>query len=150
MRMSACSIAFWNSPKPRLSEAVEQRFRGPEIGSAEAFGEAAVDRRQDLMRRLGPGLLMPQPGDARGGPQLPGESLLASRPFDGLPEELLGRGRRVKSARPQDDLAFDAEQLGDIPEASVLRGTVERPVDRREPLSDAAGPAQGVRQFAED
>src|SRR2546422_5582188 len=58
--------------------------------------------------------------------------------------------RRVASARPQDDLAFDAEQLGDIPEASVLLGTVERPVDRREPLRDAACPAQRIRQFAEE
>src|SRR5262249_56037314 len=73
----------------RLAKAVEQRFRRPEIGGAEALGEAPVDRRQELTRRLGPAPSMPQSGEARSRPPLPGQNPLPPRPSHPPPQEHL-------------------------------------------------------------
>src|SRR5882762_6718196 len=91
---------------------VEQGFRADEIGSSEPLGEPLVDGRQEASRRAPAPLSVPEPGEARRCPQLPGESVLTLRPVDGLPEELLGRRSGVRSTRLEDDLPFDAEQLG--------------------------------------
>src|SRR5437899_12500077 len=68
----------------------EKSFCGDEIGGFEPLGEAAVDRPQQLAR-LGHSLLSaPEPGEARSGPQLPGERALASRDVECLMEAFLG------------------------------------------------------------
>src|SRR5207249_4062269 len=73
-------------------------------------------------------------GEACGATQFPGESVLALRPVDGLPEQRLRSERGVRSTQLQNDLAFDAEQLGNIPAAVGGRGALERPVDCCEAL----------------
>jgi cytochrome c oxidase assembly factor CtaG len=50
----------------------EQRRRGLEIRRFEALGEPTVDRCQELRRRVGPPLVMPQPSEAGGAAQLQG------------------------------------------------------------------------------
>ncbi len=50
----------------------EQRLRGLEIRRFEALGEPTVDRCQELTRRVGPPLVMPQPSEAGGAAQLQG------------------------------------------------------------------------------
>src|SRR5439155_23725511 len=79
-----------------LAEAAEQRLRGLELGGVEALGEPPVDRGQELTRRAGATLLMPQPGEADGAAQLHGQHPLPPRPVQRVLEMLLRpRGRRI-------------------------------------------------------
>src|SRR6266705_1483725 len=74
----------------RSTKRVEKSFCRYEIGGFEPLGEAAVDRPQQPAR-LGHSLLFaPEPGEARSGPQLPGESALASRHLERPVEAFLG------------------------------------------------------------
>ena len=54
-----------------LAELVEQRLGVFEIGGIEAFGEPAVDGREQLARLAPPALFSPQPRQARRRAQLP-------------------------------------------------------------------------------
>ena len=49
------------------SQLVEHRLCVFEIGRVEAFGEPAIDWRQEVAGFGAPALLAPQPGDAHGG-----------------------------------------------------------------------------------
>lgn len=72
----------------RLSEAVEERRCGPEIGGVEALGEAVVERRKELTRRPGPAPCMPQPSEVGGAAQLHGQNPLPAGPLQCLLEVL--------------------------------------------------------------
>jgi hypothetical protein len=52
------------------SQLVEQRLCFFEIGSVEAFGEPAIDRREKVAGRGVAALVAAEPGEARGGAQL--------------------------------------------------------------------------------
>src|SRR6266481_3775664 len=133
----------------RLSEAVEQRLGGPEIGGAKALGEAAVERREELTRRLGPALCMPQAGEAGGAAQLHGQNPLLARPVQRVLEVLLGPGGGARGSRQQDQFALDAQELRDAPMLLVTLGSGERLVDRGESLGDLPASGQPLRKAAE-
>jgi hypothetical protein len=76
-----CSSA--SSQEPTFSgEFREQRFGLFEVGGVEAFGEPAVDRRQEIMGLGEFALVSPQPGEARRGAQLQGFRLLTPGGID--------------------------------------------------------------------
>src|SRR6266849_8974256 len=136
-------------PRAWLSEAVEQRLRGPEIGGTKTFGEAAVERREELTRRLGPALCMPQPGEAGGAAQLHGQNPLPAGPLQRVLEVLLGRGGGARGSRQQDQLALDAQELRDAPMLLVTLGSGERLVNGHESLGDLPAAGQALRKGAE-
>jgi len=72
-------------------EALRDLERGLEIRGVEPLGEASVDRGQEVTRRHGLSLLMPQPGEVGGAAQLQGQGALAARPREGVLK--VGRGR---------------------------------------------------------
>jgi hypothetical protein len=60
----------------------DQRLRGSEIRRIKALGKPIMDWREQLKRLLCPALVAPQPGEAGGGAQFPGEGTLMPRPVD--------------------------------------------------------------------
>src|SRR5882724_5058642 len=132
-----------------LSEADEQCLRRPEFGGVEALGEASVDRRQEVTRRLGPTLLMPQPGEAGGAAQLHGQYPLPVGPAQRMLKVFFGRAGSALASLPQDQLGLDAQELRDAPPLLVTLGSGERLVDRRESLGDLPAGGQALRQGAE-
>src|SRR6185295_2323338 len=100
--------------------------------------EPAVKRRQELTRRLAPTLCMPQPSEASGTAQLPGQRSLPARPLQRALKVLLGRRGGDRAPRQHDKLGLDALELRDGP--MLLAGSGERLVDRRESLGDLPDP----------
>jgi hypothetical protein len=99
----------------RLCERVEEGLCSFQIGRGEPFGEAVVDRLEKRQAIRGTALIGPQPGKARCGAQFPGQRTWPARPIERLPEMILGRRRRSKCALQQEELALDAQELGDYP-----------------------------------
>src|ERR1700720_793522 len=58
------------------AEFVEQRLCIFEVGGVEAFGEPAVDRREEVAGFGAPTLVSAEPGEAHGGAQFPELGLL--------------------------------------------------------------------------
>src|SRR5689334_14697457 len=58
-------------PPSLHTQLIEQRLGVFQIARVEAFGEPAVDRREETAGLAGPALLAPKPGEAGGGAQLP-------------------------------------------------------------------------------
>src|ERR1700737_465975 len=73
-----------------LLEFVEQRFCLFEIGGVEAFGEPAVDRREQVAGFGAAALVAAEPGEARGGAQFPELGFLLLGDAQGFAIELLG------------------------------------------------------------
>ena len=65
-------------------ELIEQRSRVLEVGGVEAFGEPAVDRREQIASRGVAALVAAQSGKARGGAQFPELGLLLPGDAKGL------------------------------------------------------------------
>src|SRR6516164_2190909 len=91
-----------------LRRRVEQRPRLPEIGRVEAFGEPAVDRREDVAGFGAAALVAAEPREARGGSQFPELGLLLPGDAQGFAIELLGR---LGMPLPQQQPTFMAVQL---------------------------------------
>src|SRR5262249_55523935 len=72
------------------TQLVEQRLCLLEIGSIEAFGEPAVDRREQIAGFGAAALVAAEPGEAHGGTQLPEFGLLLSGDPQGFAIEFLG------------------------------------------------------------
>src|SRR5712691_6827884 len=80
---------------PRSRYVFEQRLGVLQVSRVQSLGEPVVDRRQQL-EGLGPlALLLPQPAQAHGRPQLPGFGLLAA----GNSQGLLEAGFRLRLVR---------------------------------------------------
>src|SRR5207248_11665878 len=109
-------------PDSLLAAPAEDRPRGHEVGGVESLGEPAVDGRQGpaSLGRAARSVVEPRPAGRAA--ELPRQRVLASSEIDGLPEEVLGRGGGIHRVRAQEDLALDAEQLGDVPKPVVLLG----------------------------
>src|SRR2546430_17299263 len=71
-------------------------------------------RRQECPRLATSTLPMPQPREARGDPQFPGERVLSARHGEGLPEVFL-RGDGHRGVGQERDLASLAQQLPGVP-----------------------------------
>ena len=72
------------------SQFVEQRFCLFEVGGVEAFGEPAVDRREQVAGLGAAALLAAQPGEAHGGAQFPKLGLLLLSDAQGFAIQFLG------------------------------------------------------------
>jgi hypothetical protein len=59
---------------------------------------------------------------------------LPARPIERVQKVLLGRNRGLRLTLPQDEFAFDPQELGDAPPLLVAIGSPERFVDYREPF----------------
>src|SRR6266446_9801579 len=94
---------------PRSTNGGEERFGGDEIGGGEPLGEAAVDGGQQLARLAHSLLSAPESGEARSGPQFPGESALASRYVECLMKALLGRRDRGRFSPQEKQFPLRAE-----------------------------------------
>src|SRR5262249_26437765 len=70
--LSSMATAVGRAPAS-LPQRLEERPPAYDVGGVEPFGEAAVDRCQHLSRLGRSVLSMPEPGQTRGGPQLPGQ-----------------------------------------------------------------------------
>jgi hypothetical protein len=60
---------------------------------------------------------------------------------------LLGGRRGVRCTPPQDEFAFDAQELGDAPAQLMALGSRERLVDYREPFGSFSVTTEGVRNL---
>src|ERR1700738_1989492 len=146
------SRKFWSPGANRLSQAsplgivksVDQCFCSFEIGSFETLGEPIGDRREKRNRLCGPMLVAQQPGEARGGAQFPGQGSLPVRPVERLPQVTLGRRRGFGRVLQQNELALDAQQLGDWPAFFGALGSQDRLLDRGEPVGNLPGPAPSL------
>src|SRR5208282_3327847 len=78
----------------------------------EAFGEPAVDRREQVAGFAARALIAPQPGEAHGGAQFPELGLLLVSDRQGFAIEFLGG---LGMPLPQQKLAFMSIQLGGEP-----------------------------------
>ena len=72
------------------SQLVEQRLRLFQIGGVEAFGEPAVDRREEIAGFGAAALVAAEPGEAHGGAQFPELGLLLLGDAQGFAIEFLG------------------------------------------------------------
>src|SRR5271154_2467115 len=121
------------------SQIVEQFLCRFEIGGREAFGKPVVDRLEERSRIGGTAPIVQQPGEARGGTQLPGERALPTCPVERLPKVIL-RCRGSGRALQQQKLALDAQQLGKYPAFFGALRTDDRLLDHGKPLGDLPGP----------
>jgi len=71
----------------------EERLRFLEVRGVEAFGEPAVDGREQLVGVGAAALLAPQPGEARGGAQFVAACALLAGDREGGAERILGLRR---------------------------------------------------------
>src|SRR5919201_6830531 len=76
-------ICAGRSPDAR-AELGQQALGLLQVGSVKAFSEPAVDRCQQLVGLCALALLLPQPGQTRGRPQLQGLGLLLTGDSEGL------------------------------------------------------------------
>src|SRR6516165_7942708 len=79
-----------------------------QIGGVEAFGEPAIDRREQVVRFAAATLVAPEPGEAHRGAQFPELGLLLSGNGQSPMIQFLGG---LGTALPQEQLAFVAVQL---------------------------------------
>ena len=100
-----------------LIEIVEQCLRLFEVGGVEAFGEPAIERREEITGLGTAALVAAEPGEARSGAQFPELGLLLLRDAQGFAIEFLsGLGMPL----PQQQLAFVSVQLRCKPALPVL------------------------------
>jgi hypothetical protein len=123
-------------------ELIQKLFRRDQIGGAETFGEALVDRLEAGHGVGAAALMVQQPGEARGRAQLPSQHLLTRR-IKRLPEEILRRFRGCRRALQQEKLALEAQQLGRDPDSFGLLDP------KGERLGEPPGLAQAFRQIAQ-
>src|SRR5262249_6735381 len=134
----------WRWPAAtRLAQLVEHCLRILEVGRVEAFGEPAVDRREQVMGFGTAALVAAELGEGDGGAQFPelGPLLLGDR--QGLFIELRGG---VGIALPQHQLAFVPVQLRREPvlpyPSSDLQGIVQQGQGLLDLVRDPAGLGQ--------
>src|ERR1700721_1057545 len=89
-------------------ELVEQRFRRLQIRGVEAFGEPAVDWREEIAAFGEAALVTPEPREALAGAQFPELGLLLRGDAEGVAIEFLSR---LGMPLPQQQLAFVPVQL---------------------------------------
>src|SRR6516162_1949497 len=92
-------------------EFVEQRLCLFEVGRAEAFGEPAVDRREQIAGFAATALVAAEPGEAHHGAQFPELGLLLPGDAEGFAIEFLGG---LGMPLPQQQLAFLPVQLRSV------------------------------------
>src|SRR5258708_40026077 len=74
---------------------------------------------------------------------------MRARQIDRTQEVLLSRRRGVRCTLPQDEFAFDAQELGDAPVLLAAFASREHLVDNREPFGSFTVTPGGVRNFEE-
>src|SRR5438132_986995 len=95
-------------PPSSSAKLVQQRLCLFQIGGVEAFGEPAVDRREEVAGFVAPILIAAEPGEADGGAQFPELGLLLHGDAQGFVIHLLGG---LGMPLPQQQLAFVPVQL---------------------------------------
>src|SRR5271155_2278492 len=98
-----------------LCQIVEQFLCHFEIGGREPFGKSIVNREEECRRVGGTILIVQQPGKAHGGAQFPGERALPACPVERLPKVILRCRRSLGAVTLKYQLAFDAQEFGQIP-----------------------------------
>ena len=100
------------------TELIEQRLCLFQVGRVKALGELAIDRREQGARVPRPALLLPEPGEARGGSQLPRPGLTLAGQAQGLLETGLsfldtrGWGRLPRAVLRQQECSPQPMDLG--------------------------------------
>jgi hypothetical protein len=108
------------------SELVEQRFCVFEVGRREAFGEPAVDGREEAAGFGAAALVAAKAGEARGGTQFPELRSLFFGNAQGFAVQLLsGLGMSLS----QQQLAFMSVQLGCQPALPCPFDQLQRPIE---------------------
>jgi hypothetical protein len=100
---------------------MEQRCCLLQVGRVEALGEPAIDRRENVARFLVAALVVAEPGEARGGAQLPELRLLLRGDAQGFAIQFLGG---LGMPLPQQQLAFVSVQLSRQPARPPFFSTV--------------------------
>ena len=126
---------------------VQQRFRGTQIGSLEALGEAIVDLCEKLPCLAAATLGNAQARETEGGAQLPEQRFLLPCDVKRLAERIF---RRRHSLTPQQNFAFDAQQLGEEQVVTVLAlyRAIQSLVHGSERLVELAKPGKPRRESA--
>ena len=131
-------------------QRVKKRLGRLEVGRAESFRKAVVDRPEERHRLRETALIAPEEREAGGGPQLPGQDALLSRKFQRLTKLVLGSGRGLRDALHPHKVALNAKQLGGRPEFFIALGAFYRPFNHREPLPDPTRLTQSLRHLRRD
>src|SRR5258705_12115125 len=127
----------------RSAQRVEIRLRGLQVRSFKALAEAIVHRLQKAACLGDSTLILLQACKACGCSQLPWQGALPACPIERLQKVLLGRRRGLRRTLPQNEFAFDGQELGDAPALFVALGSLERLVDDREPFGSPAITTEG-------
>src|SRR5262249_48298737 len=90
-----------------------------------------------------------QPGETRGGTQLPRQGPLLTRAVECLQEIAIGRRDSLRGSFQQDQFALDALQLGQAPAPFTAFATRQRLIDGQEPLRELPRFGDALRQCAE-
>src|SRR5215472_11813819 len=125
------------------TQFVEQRLCVFEVGGIEAFGEPAVDRREQVVRFGAATLVAAEPSEARGGAQFPEFGLLLAGNAQSLLTELLAC---LGVPLPQQQLAFVPIQLRCEPPFSCPIHHLQRLVQRAQGLFSLSCDITGAGQ----
>src|SRR5208282_6339034 len=103
-----------------LVQGVEKSFCPLENGGVKAFSEAVVNRLENCHCVGGTPLTAQKPGKAESDPQLPKQGALLARHLSRSSKAICRCLNRLIRGLPQQHLALDAEQFGDIPLLAVF------------------------------
>src|SRR5258705_6663119 len=120
-------------------ELVEEGARGNQVGRAKALRKPPVHRPESLAGVAGACAVGPEPRQAEGAAQLPGQRAELARPVARFAQGLLGLAHRPATALRLEQLALHAQELRETP--ALLAGVAarKRVFDRREPDRGVAG-----------
>jgi len=82
-----------------------------------------------------------QPGETRGGTQLPRQGPLLTRAVECLQEIAIGRRDSLRGSFQQDQFALDALQLGQAPAPFTAFATRQRLIDGQDPCASCPASA---------
>src|SRR5271156_6283223 len=103
-----------------LAQLFEEVLRGLQVGGLEPLGEAVVNQLENFHRVGGTPLTAQKPGKAESAPQLPEQGALLARHLSRSSKAICRCLNHLVRGLPQQHLALDAEQFGDIPLLAVF------------------------------
>ena len=103
-----------------LAQLFEEVLRGLQVGGLEPLGEAVVNQLENFHRVGGTPLTAQKPGKAESDPQLPEQGALLARHLSRSSKAICRCLNGLIRGLPQQHLALDAEQFGDIPLLAVF------------------------------
>src|ERR1700727_3205735 len=101
-----------------LTQSIEQYPCRLEVRCVESLSEPIINRLQTRESVRGSASVSQQHAQAYSGAQLPPERALLMREIERSPEQVFGRGQRLRCG--QHKITLDAQQLGQTPAIRVL------------------------------